>query len=232
MLSAVSLRCEPGESVAILGLNGAGKTTLLRAVVGFVGVDAGRIELFGVNADRSAAREPVAFMPERLQLTPELSGWQSIQLLLGVRKLIADRREIEIQLASKGFPVDQLDMPARTYSKGMAQKIGLVAAISCGARLLILDEPFTGLDARARRSLLEELIVWRRSGRSLMFTAHSFTDLSRLCDSVAVIHRGRVVFHGSHQTLQHRFAGSDGSGDPLEQAFLRCIEQTEEAELA
>lgn len=232
VLSKVSLTCEAGESVALIGLNGAGKTTLLRAMLGFVGVDDGQIRLFGIEATRPAARRPVAFLPERLLLTPELSGWQSIELLLGVRQLVADRTRCEQELAAMGFPIEQLDAPARTYSKGMSQKIGLVAAINSKAQLLVLDEPFTGLDPRARRSLVGALNRWRAAGRSLVFTAHSLSELGQLSDRLVVIHNGRVVFLGKPAGLCEQFGGSVVSGDPLEQAFLHCIEQSDEVQFA
>lgn len=231
-LSDVSLRCESGESIAVIGLNGAGKTTLLRATLGFVGVDQGRIQLFGVDAERPASRQRVAFLPERLLLTPELSGWQSIELLLGVRKLQADRADCEQKLSSMGFPLDQLDAPAKTYSKGMSQKIGLVAAINSSARLLVLDEPFTGLDPRARRSLVQVLLQWRDAGRSLVFTAHSLVDLDRLSDQVAIMHEGRLIFCDSPEILRKQYLDPELGTGSLEQAFLHCIEQSDEAEFA
>lgn len=232
ILRDISFSTMPGESVAVIGLNGAGKTTLLRALLGFIQIDQGKIELFGIDAQTPIARENVAFLPERLILGPDLSGWRSLQMLLGIRSIKPQRDRCEQDLLALGFPIEQLDAPAKTYSKGMAQKIGLAAAMNSQAKLAVLDEPMSGLDPKARRAMNASLIHWRQAGRGLIFTAHSFAGLDLLCDQIAIINQGGLAFFGSPALLLQQFATSnpDGAaaGEALESAFLNCVESTEE----
>ncbi len=217
-----------GQSVAVVGLNGAGKTTLLRALLGFVSVDTGVIELFGRPVKDPRSREHVAFLPEKLTLGPDLSGWRSLQLLLGLRSMQADRQACVELLGNLGFPVNQLDAPAREYSKGMSQKIGLVAAMLGNAQLAVLDEPMSGLDPVARRVMNVALQQWREKGCGLLFTAHSFAGLEQLADRLAIIHARQLAFFGSPAELLSRYGPREksvtGDADALEQAFITCIE--------
>lgn len=227
VLHNISFEMPTGLAVAIVGVNGAGKTTLLRTLLGFVRGDRGVVELFGRPASDPRARTQVAFLPEKLALGPDLSGWQSLCLLLGLRSVRPDRGASETLLQSLGFPVAQLDTPAREYSKGMAQKIGLVAAMLGEARLAILDEPMSGLDPIARRAMQRALQAWRERGGALLFTAHGFEGLEELADRLAVMHDGRLVFYGTPAELlaQHRPIGAS-SQNALEQAFIACVEST------
>ncbi|MFK7964125.1 MAG: ABC transporter ATP-binding protein [Burkholderiaceae bacterium] len=226
VLHDVSFSIERGQSIAVVGLNGAGKTTMLRALLGFVGVDSGSIKLFDQDASCAGARQSVAFLPERLILCPDLSGWRSLQTLLLLRGASVSRQVCEHELAQLGFPIDKLDAPARTYSKGMSQKIGLAAAICSNARLIILDEPLSGLDPMARRAMHVEMMRCRARETGLLFTAHSLDGLETLCDQVLVIHQGQLKFFGPPAGLQAASPitpSSKNTSRSLEQAFLDLV---------
>jgi len=114
-----------------------------------------------------------------------------------------------------------LDRPARTYSKGMTQKLGLAACLLSGKDLYVLDEPTGGLDPKARALLKLELKALRGSGRTVFFTSHALPDVTELCDRMAVLHAGRLRFAGTPRELAQHHGAPD-----LEQAFLACISTT------
>lgn len=234
VLQQINFSIEPAQSVALVGLNGAGKTTMLRALLGFVGIDSGSISLCGQDAACAQARRSVVFLPERLMLAPDLSGWRSLQTLLWMRGANADRRQCEQELEGLGFPIAKLDAPARTYSKGMSQKIGLAGAICSDAQLTILDEPLSGLDPMARRAMQEVMMRWRERGTGLLFTAHSLDGLETLCDQILVIHHGQLKFFGPPAQLRKLGAqatapkAASNNADSLEQAFLDLVATPQE----
>lgn len=234
VLQQISFSIRPAQSVAVVGLNGAGKTTMLRALLGFVSIDSGSISLFGQAAACAQARRSVVFLPERLMLGPDLSGWRSLQTMLWMRGANADRGQCEQELERLGFPVSKLDAPARTYSKGMSQKIGLAGAICSDAKLTILDEPLSGLDPMARRAMKKVMMQWRERGTGLLFTAHSLDGLETLCDQILVIHHGQLKFFGPPAQLRElrtqvtANGDSSNTADSLEQAFLDLVARPQE----
>jgi len=234
VLQKISFAIQPGQSVALVGLNGAGKTTMLRALLGFVSIDSGSISLCGQDAACAQARRSVVFLPERLMLAPDLSGWCSLQTLLWMRGANADRGQCEQELERLGFPISKLDAPASTYSKGMSQKIGLAGAICSDAQLTILDEPLSGLDPMARRAMQEVMMQWRERGTGLLFTAHSLDGLEALCDQILVIHHGQLKYFGPPAQLRRLGAQSpslktsSNNAGSLEQAFLDLVATPQE----
>jgi len=227
VLQQISFAVAPAQSVAVVGLNGAGKTTMLRALLGFVSIDSGSISLFGQSAACGQARRSVVFLPERLMLAPDLSGWRSLQTYLWMLGVSADRERCEQALDDLGFPLSKLDAPARTYSKGMCQKIGLAGAICSNAKLAILDEPLSGLDPLARRAMDRTMMQWRAGGTGLLFTAHSLDGLEALCDRILVIHLGQIRFFGPPAQLLAQATSSQSPGS-LEQAFLNLVAMPQE----
>ena len=117
-----------------------------------------------------------------------------------------------------GLDLSALTRPARTYSKGMTQKLGLAACLLSGKELYVLDEPTSGLDPKARALLKRELRELRHAQRTLFFTSHALADVAEMCDRMAIVHGGRLQFAGTPDELQRKY----GCGD-LEQAFLACI---------
>jgi ABC-2 type transport system ATP-binding protein len=116
--------------------------------------------------------------------------------------------------------VAALDKPARAYSKGMTQKLGLAACLISGKALQVLDEPTSGLDPKARALLKRELREMKRAGRTIFFTSHALADVEEICDRMAVLHGGRLRFAGTPAELKARY-----STTVLEEAFLECISQ-------
>jgi ABC-2 type transport system ATP-binding protein len=218
-LAGLDLQVREGELFGLVGVNGAGKTTLLKCLLDFAGVDAGIIRIFGESHLRTAARADVAFLPERFVPPYFLTGTDFLRYMLAL--YAAPFTLVEIYAALEALDLDRrvLNMPVRSFSKGMTQKLGLAACLLSGKRLYILDEPSSGLDPKARALLKRALSALREQGRTLFLTSHLLADVEELCDRMAVLHAGVVRFVGAPAGLLAQYQASD-----MEGAFLACID--------
>jgi ABC-2 type transport system ATP-binding protein len=218
VVSGFSLDVRRGEFFGLIGVNGAGKTTLIKCLLDFCDADGGAIEIFSVPHTSTSARARIAYLPERFNPPFYLTGRDFLQYMLGLHRARYDEAEAVRAFVALDLEPAALDRPARAYSKGMMQKLGLAACLLSGKDLYVLDEPTGGLDPKARALLKRELIALRRSGRTLFFTSHTLADVADLCDRLAVMHAGRLRFAGTPAEL----TGSTGTAS-LEEAFLACI---------
>ncbi len=218
VIRGIELSVEPGEVFGLIGLNGAGKTTLIKAILGLSRAE-GQATIFGLPYGPPAGRAQLAYLPEKFQPSPLLKGWEFLSLTLAYYRQKLDR-EAALALC-RGLDLDlaALDRGGRTYSKGMGQKLGLVATLLTGLPLLILDEPMSGLDPRARIMLKDRLLEYRGSGKTVFFSSHILADIEEICDRIAVMHGGRLIFLGRPAELLERAGGVN-----LERAFLAAIE--------
>ena len=214
----VSFAVNAGESVALVGVNGAGKTTLLRCMLDYCRPDSGTIRVFGVPSTRAEARNRIAWLPERFSPPYYLTGRDYLRYHASLRGAVHDEAVAMAQLQALDFDPEALDRPARTFSKGMLQKLGLSACLLAGRPLTVLDEPMSGLDPLARSRVRATLGRLRRDGTTLLFSSHALEDVAALCDRLAVIHDGRLAYLGTPAALM-----ADAGETGLEQAFLRCI---------
>ncbi len=217
-LSDFTLEVARGEFFGLVGVNGAGKTTLIKCLLDFCNTDGGAIRIFGVEHRVTAARSRLAFLPERFNPPHFLTGRDFIQYMLKLYGKPYEDREVEQVFVGLDLDPAALGKAARTYSKGMTQKLGLAACLLSGKDLYVLDEPTGGLDPKARALLKQALRALRQSNRTVFFTSHALADIAEMCDRMAVLHGGRLRFAGSPEELAQRF----GKGN-LEQAFLACI---------
>lgn len=217
-LSDFTLEVARGEFFGLVGVNGAGKTTLIKCLLDFCNTDGGAIRIFGVEHRVTAARSRLAFLPERFNPPHFLTGRDFIQYMLKLYGKPYEDREVEQVFVGLDLDPAALGKAARTYSKGMTQKLGLAACLLSGKDLYVLDEPTGGLDPKARALLKQALRALRQSNRTVFFTSHALADIAEMCDRMAVLHGGRLRFSGSPEELAQRF----GKGN-LEQAFLACI---------
>jgi ABC-2 type transport system ATP-binding protein len=213
-----SLEVERGELFALVGGNGAGKTTLIKCLLDFQTADSGAIEISGVPHTLNRARSDLAFLPERFNPPYYLTGRDFLRYMAELHRKPYDEERVKQAFARLDLAVSALDRPARTYSKGMTQKLGLAACLLSDKSLQVLDEPTSGLDPLARALLKRELRSLRGQGRTVFFTSHSLADVQELCDRMAVLHDGRLMYAGSPPELISRFGAQD-----LEEAFLACI---------
>lgn len=218
VVSGFSLEVRRGEFFGLVGVNGAGKTTLIKCLLDLCDADGGAIEIFSVPHTTTAARAPIAYLPERFNPPFYLTGRDFLQYTLGLHRTRYDAAGVARIFSALDLEPAALDRPARVYSKGMTQKLGLAACLLSGKDLYVLDEPTGGLDPKARALAKSELAALRRAGRTVFFTSHALADVAEMCDRLAVMHAGRLRFAGTPQELTGRTCAPD-----LERAFLDCI---------
>ena len=219
VLDEVSFTVAAGEAVGLVGLNGAGKTTLLRALLNLAPPDTGRIMIFGRPATDTAARDALAYLAERFDPPPFATGHELLRHLLALHGRAPDAAVARAEAAALDLEPAALDRPLREYSKGMAQKLGLLACVLAARPLLVLDEPMSGLDPRARSLFKRRLAAQKAAGVTLFFSTHQLADVDALCDRVVVLDRGRVRYAGTPADLVRQQDSAD-----LEQAFLASLD--------
>ncbi len=218
VLSDVGFEVAAGETFGLIGLNGAGKTTLLKTILDLNDARAGSIGIFGEPHDEPRSRRHLAFLPEQMMPSPVLKGREWLRFHATPHGVAWDRAAAEAACRALALDPEALDRRVATYSKGMAQKLGLAAMFLSGRPLLVLDEPMSGLDPLARLRLKERLLAWRRDGGTVFFSSHVLADVAALCDRVAVLHEGRIAFVGTPAGL----CAATGQAN-LEYAFLETI---------
>jgi len=227
VLEEITLEVARGEAFGLVGANGAGKTTLMRCMLDLVAHERGRVTIFGVDAQLPAARECLAYLPERFVPPRYLRGGEFLRAMAGLAGAPFDAVRTGLLLDELALDRGALERPVKSLSKGMTQKLGLAAVFLAPRELYVLDEPMSGLDPAARvavKSVLERL---RNEGRTLFFTSHVLSDVEELCSSIGVLERGRLRFRGPPGELCARYAEPS-----LERAFMRCIRDEPAARLA
>ena len=216
----LTLALGKGEVVGFLGTNGAGKTTTIKMLIGLLRPTSGTIRLFGGDPLDASTRRRIGYMPEIAYYYPFLNVRELLAFYGGIcgmeKKLVRSRTE---ELLEEVGLVDAAKRPLKEYSKGMLQRAGIAQALLSDPDLLILDEPFTGLDPLARihfRNLLKKL---RDKGKSIFFSSHELGETELLCDNIAIMKKGRCIYQGPVK----RLAG-DGGGN-LERLFLDVLEK-------
>ena len=216
----VNIALNPGEIFGLMGLNGAGKTTMIKAVLGLRDQDSGEISIFGQHKLSRESKRVLSYLPEKFEPPWFLTGMEFLRFSLKLYKQPFIEDEMVSVAESLALDSDALYRRMSTYSKGMRQKLGLIATIFTGCSLFILDEPMSGLDPLAR-SLVKKVIVQMKNDRRTFFlSSHILSDMDAICDRVALLHKGSISYLGTPQDLKKK-----GNSDDLEQAFLNFIER-------
>lgn len=218
VLAGLDLEVRAGECFALVGLNGAGKTTAIKVMLDFARADAGDIAIFEESAARPTARRHLAYLPERFTPPHYLTGRGFLASMGSLYGVGYDEQRVAALLEALALDKAALARPVRSYSKGMAQKLGLVMCFMSDRPLLVLDEPMSGLDPLARSLVKRHLQALRDAGRTLFFSTHLLADVEALADRMAILHHGRLRYVGSPADCRERFNAPD-----LESAFLACI---------
>lgn len=221
-VDGLDLRIAAGELYAFLGPNGAGKTTTIRMLAGLLRPDQGDVLVCGQSllSDPSAAKRPLAYIPDDPVLYGKLRPMEHLEFVASLWSLppAATQRRAEELLHGLGLWEKRGDF-VETFSRGMKQKLALAAAFIHEPRVLLLDEPLTGLDAGAARNVKDMVQDFVRGGGAVVLTTHILEVAERLAQRIGIIHGGRLVAQGTLDELRAR-AGSAGNGT-LEDVFLK-----------
>ena len=225
----LDLTVRSGELYALLGPNGAGKTTTLRMVAGLLKPDTGSIRVFGVDAlaDPTAAKQLIAWAPDEPMLYDRLTPLEYLEFVAGLWGVEAatarDRSEELLRMLGLW---DERGRRCEGFSRGMKQKTALAGALIHDPKLLILDEPLTGLDAGAARQVKDLLSARTRSGATVILTTHILEVAERMADRIGIIQHGQLLTEGRLEDLRAQAGDRDAS---LEDLFLDLTGQTEAA---
>jgi ABC-2 type transport system ATP-binding protein len=203
-VDGVSLDVPAGSIFGLLGPNGAGKTTTLRMLLGIIDPDSGTRFLLGRSAPLTAANE-VGYLPEERGLYPSMSAREAIAFMGALRglPLAEGRRRATALLANRGL-AEWEKKPIRTLSKGMAQTVQLLGTLVHKPRLIVLDEPFSGLDAINQEKLEALIRAEADAGATIIFSTHVIAHAERLCERIAIVAGGKVAFSGAVDEARDR----------------------------
>ncbi len=213
----VTLSVESGDICGFIGHNGAGKSTTIRAVVGVLDFTEGEIFIDGhsVKDEPLACKKVTAYIPDNPDLYENLTGIQFLNFVADVFELSAFDREERIKKYADLFEItDALGDLISSYSHGMKQKVAIISALIHKPKLLVLDEPFVGLDPKASYILKEIMHEMCREGTAIFFSTHVLDVAEKLCNKVAIIKHGRIIASGTMEELTE--------GHSLEEAFLEA----------
>ena len=219
VVKALDLNVSQGETFGLIGLNGVGKTTLIKAILGLRDHDTGDILIDGRDRRHPDSKVRVAYLPERFEPSWFLSGLEFLLFSISLYGVKHDTNKIFAVSERLALDPAVLKNRVQTYSKGMRQKLGILATLLTDCPLLILDEPMSGLDPRARIMVKDLLVEARAEGRTVFLSSHILADMNEICDRVGVLNDGRLVFTGTAPELQKK-----GDNDNMERAFLHIID--------
>ena len=204
----LSLTVPTGSIYGFIGPNGSGKTTTLRMIMHILLPDEGQIEVLG-SSDTAAARDRVSYLPEERGLYKKMTIRRLLRYYARLKGGSRSRIDAAIDewMARMELP-GLLDRQIETLSKGMSQKVQFIAAVVSDPSLLILDEPFSGLDPVNAQVLKDAVLEMRRRGATVVFSTHDMATAERMCDRIFMIFRGRKVLDGSLESIQDQY-GAD-----------------------
>ena len=213
----VTLSVMSGDIYGFIGHNGAGKSTTIRAVVGVLDFTEGEIIIDGhsVKDEPMACKRITAYIPDNPDLYENLTGIQYLNFIADVFAISAEEREKRIRKYADLFEItDDLGDLISAYSHGMKQKLAIISALIHNPRLLVLDEPFVGLDPKATFTLKEIMHELCREGTAVFFSTHVLDVAEKLCNKVAIIKQGKIIASGTMEELT--------GGHSLEEVFLEA----------
>lgn len=221
VITGLDLEIAAGQLYALLGPNGAGKTTTLRMAVGLTRPDAGSIEIYGIDAraDPIAAKAVTAWLPDEPMLYDKLSPLEYLAFVAGLWRMDPHVAAQEAERLLHWLDLwDERDTRCEGFSRGMKQKVALAAALIHDPKLLILDEPLTGLDAAMARAVKDALREQVARGKTVIVTTHILEVAERMADRIGIIGGGKLLAEGTLDELRDR-AGTEGM--TLEDTFIR-----------
>ena len=211
----LSLHIVPGEIYGFIGHNGAGKTTTLKSVVGIQQFDAGEITIAGtsIQKDPLTCKKQIAYIPDNPDLYDFMTGIKYLNFIADIFGVSSEVRQVRIRKYAELFELaDDLAQPIAAYSHGMKQKLAIISAWLHDPKLIIMDEPFVGLDPKASHLLKGMMREVCDQGGAIFFSTHVLEVAEKLCDKVAIIKGGKLIRSGTMEEVK--------GDDSLEEVFL------------
>ena len=221
-VSNLNIEVESGDIYGFIGHNGAGKTTTIKAVVGIIDFEEGEIHINGISVkdDPLACKSCIAYIPDNPDLYEYLTGIQYLNFIADIFQISKSDREKRIKTYADAFEItSSLGDLISSYSHGMKQKLAIISALIHEPKLMILDEPFVGLDPKAALTLKNMLLEMCRKGNAIFFSTHVLDVAEKLCNKIAIIKNGELIASGDIQSLT--------KGESLESVFMEVVSNAE-----
>ncbi|MBE6124088.1 MAG: ABC transporter ATP-binding protein [Erysipelotrichaceae bacterium] len=218
----LSLEIKENEIFGILGPNGSGKTTTLKMLTGVLSIDKGTIKINGIDVEQDplSAKKIFGFVPDSPDVFLKLTGMEYLNFLANIYEVSKDDKEQRIlDLANKFEMKDSLMSKIESYSHGMRQKIVVMGALLHNPSVWILDEPLTGLDPKSSHTLKQMMREHADRGNSVIFSTHVLEVAEKICDRIAIINRGKLLFCGTLDDLRNKL----NDDQSLEEMFLEMV---------
>jgi len=208
-LAGVSLEVAEGEILGLLGPNGAGKTTMIRCVVGRVVPSAGTIQVFGDPVGSGAARARIGYIPQEIALYGRLTAAENLGVFGRYNGLSGEALDTAMQSCLEWAGLqERAREPVMSFSGGMKRRLNMAAGLLHRPRLILLDEPTTGVDPQSRQRIYAMVEELRAQGVSVIYTTHYMEEAERLCDRVAIIDHGKIIAMGAQADLVRQSFGT------------------------
>jgi ABC-2 type transport system ATP-binding protein len=229
-VNGLSFEVPPGEILGLVGPNGAGKTTTMRALAGILEPSSGRLSIAGhdLKHDAVAAKSALAYVPDDPHLFENLTIWEHFQFVASAYRLKDWSARAETLLGQFEL-LGKRDSPCSDLSRGMRQKVAICCGYLHEPKVIMLDEPLTGLDPRGIRTMQESIRSRAATGVAVMVSSHLLSLVEDLCTSVLLMHQGRKLLQGSMAELRSGLT-VDGRSESLEDLFFRLTESPESLE--
>ena len=221
-VSNLNIEVESGDIYGFIGHNGAGKTSTIKAVVGIIDFEEGEIHINGISVkdDPLACKSCIAYIPDNPDLYEYLTGIQYLNFIADIFQISKSDREKRIKTYADAFEItSSLGDLISSYSHGMKQKLAIISALIHEPKLMILDEPFVGLDPKAALTLKNMMHDMCRKGNAIFFSTHVLDVAEKLCNKIAIIKNGELIASGDIQSLT--------KGESLESVFMEVVSNAE-----
>lgn len=223
VVSDLNIIIPDGEIVGFLGPNGAGKTTTIKMITGILNPDSGSIKINGIDIKKNPlnAKKQFGFVPDNADVFLRLKGIEYLNFMADIYDVSTEtRKERIIELSDRFAMKDELSNQIYSYSHGMRQKIIIIGALLHNPHVWILDEPMTGLDPKSSFELKAMMKEHVQSNKTVFFSTHVLEVAEKLCDKVAIINKGKILFYGKLNEMIEHFKGTTS----LEKMFLEMTE--------
>ena len=223
-VDSLDLEIKPGEIFGFLGPNGAGKSTTIKMMTGILDPEEGDVILDGKSITKESieAKKTFGYVPDVPDMFLKLKGIEYLNFIADIYSVSSEDRKVRIEKYTKQFGIyDNLGDMIQSYSHGMRQKILVVAALIHSPKILILDEPMTGLDPKASHDLKEMMREYTKEGNTVFFSTHVLEVAEKLCDRIGIINKGKLIFVGTYDEMKEKFKENAS----LEELFLNLTQE-------